>query len=91
MRKLVVLFAFMTTVGFVAIAPPASAEAGALDHSFGGDGRVTTEGPVESRASDVLVDDDGNLVAIGSAMRLMPSATPSMPRSCAICPTVSRT
>ena len=67
MRRTIIL-ALLMSVGGLIIASAASAQAGQLDTSFGGDGKVTTD--VTARgdfASKVAIQADGKIVVVGGA------------------------
>ena len=68
MRKSLFVVAGSLTV-LLLLAALAFAAPGALDASFGGDGRVATTGAVQSWANDVLVDPAGRIVAVGVGNR----------------------
>jgi hypothetical protein len=60
--------ALIGCLAVLALSPPASAQPGALDSAFGGDGRVTTD--VTGRydyAVGLVIQGDGKLVACGPA------------------------
>ena len=67
MRRTIIL-ALLMSVGGLIITSAASAQAGQLDTSFGGDGKVTTD--VTARgdfASKVAIQADGKIVVVGGA------------------------
>src|SRR5919197_1587907 len=63
-----VVFAFLSAVAVIAVgARPAFATAGALDTSFGGDGKVTTSFKSGGFATSVALQAGGKIVAAGSS------------------------
>ena len=62
------LSALLATVLTVVPSLEARASPGTLDHSFGGDGKITTNGSF-GLASGLAIQQDGKIVAVGSAGR----------------------
>ena len=63
-RALVLVGAWLLTVAFGGVVRAAD---GALDETFGGDGKVVTGFPIGAFANDVAVQPDGKIIAAGAA------------------------